>query len=78
MLDTVGGLQPVFLLLFFGYKLIEQTQMTSLNDMKFTRGFIPDPVPIGDDAWYQGPYPQHESAWKKLKYGLGRMWYHLF
>lgn len=37
--------QPFFLLLTFGYKLIKQTRMISLDKMSFDPGRRPLPVP---------------------------------
>ncbi len=43
------SLQPLFLFLTFGYKLIKQTRMTPLDEMVFYRGRVPSYDPRKDE-----------------------------
>lgn len=53
-------LQPFFLLLTFGYKLIHQTKMVRLEDMDFSRGdFKGTPEAEVED-------PSDRSVWRRL------------
>lgn len=50
-------LQPFFLLLTFGYKLIHQTKMIKLEDMDFSRGDVNEE---------EQKDPVYSSAWRRI------------
>ncbi|OJT02169.1 hypothetical protein TRAPUB_7284 [Trametes pubescens] len=58
------SLQPLFLFLTFGYKLIKQTRMTPLDEMVFYRGRVPSYDPRKDEPknWLERLLQENSSS----------------
>ncbi|KAF8315135.1 hypothetical protein DL93DRAFT_2079304 [Clavulina sp. PMI_390] len=73
---------PLFLLMFLSYKLVQQTEFRTFDQMPFVEGLHHsddnEDVYDEDEEYYNRPIPRHLSVWRQARFVIGKCWYNIF